>query len=34
MEDQNLPDACVNTWRANSFDTDNEGDGPGTGCIR
>jgi parallel beta-helix repeat protein len=34
MEDQNLPDSCVNTWRANLFETDNEGDGPGTGCIR
>ena len=26
--------ACVNTWQANSFVTDNEGDGPGAGCIR
>jgi parallel beta-helix repeat protein len=34
MEDLSLPDACVNTWRANSFETDNEGDGPGSGCIR
>jgi parallel beta-helix repeat protein len=34
MEDQNLPDSCVNTWRGNFFDTDNEGDGRRTGCIR
>jgi parallel beta-helix repeat protein len=25
---------CANTWRGNSFVTDNEGDGPGVGCIR
>jgi parallel beta-helix repeat protein len=25
---------CVNTWRANRFATDTEGDGPGAGCIR
>jgi parallel beta-helix repeat protein len=27
--------ACgVNEWRQNSFQTDNEGDGPNAGCIR
>ena len=33
LEDVNLP-ACLNTWRGNNFVTDNEGDGPGAGCIR
>lgn len=35
--DENLdlvPPACANTWRRNRFATDNEGDGPGAGCIR
>jgi len=27
-------DECVNTWTANNFVTDSEGDGPGAGCIR
>jgi parallel beta-helix repeat protein len=31
--DGNLP-ACLNRWRGNTFETDNEGDGPGAGCIR
>lgn len=26
--------ACVNTWKANSFENDSEGDGPKAGCIR
>ena len=33
----NLPGACVNLWRGNSFETDNEDGaaaGPGAGCIR
>lgn len=25
---------CSNTWKANTFGTDSEGDGPKTGCIR
>jgi hypothetical protein len=25
---------CANTWRGNSFATDNEGNGPAAGCIR
>ncbi|MEJ2258202.1 MAG: right-handed parallel beta-helix repeat-containing protein [Woeseiaceae bacterium] len=25
---------CVNTWKANQFDTDSEGDGPREGCIQ
>jgi hypothetical protein len=29
----NLP-ACSNSWLANVFVTDNEGNGPGAGCIR
>jgi hypothetical protein len=33
LVDENLP-ACVNTWLGNRFATDNEGDGPGAGCIR
>jgi len=33
LYDGNLP-TCVNTWRRNRFTTDNEGDGPGRGCIR
>ena len=33
MRDDNLPD-CVNNWKGNTFVTDNEGDGPGAGCIR
>jgi hypothetical protein len=32
MYDVNL--TCVNRWRGNRFVTDNEGDGPGEGCIR
>jgi parallel beta-helix repeat protein len=31
--DENLP-SCVNTWKNNTFATDNEGDGPGAGCIQ
>jgi parallel beta-helix repeat protein len=31
--DETIP-TCLNTWRGNSFVTDNEGDGPGAGCIR
>ena len=31
--DVNLP-SCGNIWRKNTFNTDNEGDGPATGCIR
>lgn len=27
-------DACGNTWKSNTFETDSEGDGPKTGCIR
>ena len=27
-------DPCPNAWRDNRFATDNEGDGPGAGCIR
>jgi parallel beta-helix repeat protein len=34
LRDENLPAACVNTWRDNTFATDNEGDGPGAGCIQ
>jgi parallel beta-helix repeat protein len=37
LADENLdddPPACVNTWRGNTFVTDNEGDGPGAGCIQ
>jgi parallel beta-helix repeat protein len=37
LHDGNLdrsPPACVNTWTQNYFTTDNEGDGPGAGCIR
>jgi parallel beta-helix repeat protein len=34
LVDFNLPQACVNTWRGNRFVTDNEGDGPGAGCIQ
>ena len=26
--------ACVNTWKANQFKNDSEGDGPRAGCIR
>jgi parallel beta-helix repeat protein len=26
--------ACANLWQGNDFNTDNEGDGPGAGCIR
>ena len=33
LDDANQP-ACVNTWRGNAFVTDNEGNGPGAGCIR
>jgi parallel beta-helix repeat protein len=33
MQDENLPN-CVNKWSGNTFGTDNEGDGPGAGCIR
>jgi parallel beta-helix repeat protein len=33
LADFNLP-ACVNTWQGNTFVTDNEGNGPGAGCIR
>jgi parallel beta-helix repeat protein len=33
LADNNLP-ACVNTWQGNAFVTDNEGNGPGAGCIR
>jgi parallel beta-helix repeat protein len=33
LEDDNLP-ACVNAWLGNTFVTDNEGNGPGAGCIR
>jgi hypothetical protein len=25
---------CVNTWKANTFDNDSEGDGPKAGCIQ
>ena len=25
---------CANTWLGNVFVTDNEGNGPGAGCIR
>lgn len=25
---------CSSTWKANRFETDSEGDGPGNGCIR
>ena len=32
--DANIGSGCVNIWRGNSFVTDNEGDGPGAGCIR
>jgi parallel beta-helix repeat protein len=35
--DANLPGSCVNIWRGNSFETDNETGaafGPGAGCIR
>lgn len=32
MADFNLE--CVNTWKANSFETDSEGDGAKSGCIR
>ena len=35
FEDVNLPASpCPNVWRGNAFTTDNEGDGPGAGCIR
>jgi parallel beta-helix repeat protein len=35
LEDVNLPaNPCPNTWRGNRFVTDNEGNGPGAGCIR
>jgi parallel beta-helix repeat protein len=35
LEDVNLPaNPCPNTWRGNVFVTDNEGNGPGAGCIR
>ena len=35
LEDVNLPaNPCPNTWRGNDFVTDNEGNGPGAGCIR
>ena len=38
LVDQNLtvfdPPRCLNFWRGNNFVTDNEGDGPGAGCIR
>lgn len=27
-------DACLNTWKSNTFDTDSEEDGPKKGCIR
>lgn len=33
LTDENPP-ACVNTWRANRFATDGEGDGPAAGCVR
>jgi parallel beta-helix repeat protein len=33
MSDGNLP-ACLNRWKGNTFETDNEGDGPGAGCIQ
>lgn len=33
LTDDNLP-ACVNTWCANRFATDGEGDGPAAGCVR
>ena len=33
LVDGNLP-PCVNTWQGNTFVTDNEGNGPGAGCIR
>ena len=38
LVDRNLtvfdPPRCVNIWQRNNFVTDNEGDGPGAGCIR
>jgi hypothetical protein len=32
MADQN--ESCANQWKANTFGTDSEGDGPKRGCIR
>jgi parallel beta-helix repeat protein len=32
--DANIGRGCFNTWRGNSFVTDNDGDGPGVGCIQ
>jgi hypothetical protein len=29
-----LDGSCANTWKANRFETDSEGDGPRKGCIR
>jgi parallel beta-helix repeat protein len=33
LYDGNLP-SCLNTWKNNSFNSDNEGDGPDAGCIQ
>lgn len=32
--DLNDENACDNTWKKNLFVTDNEGDGPGAGCLQ
>jgi hypothetical protein len=32
LADQNRP-TCVNAWLGNGFVTDNEGNGPGAGCV-
>jgi parallel beta-helix repeat protein len=34
MEDDNLPENCINLWRHNTFKTDNEDNDPNAGCIQ